>query len=105
MILQIDRADCADCADLADLVAVLPDRTPDTNFYASPRFVTHIDDYAIKALTKYYESVFPPSNTPGVAILDLCSSWVSRCKFLQNIVAYTAAQEVACFWQRFERSA
>lgn len=51
-------------------------RSPDTIFYGSPRFVTHIDDPAIRALTKYYDSVFPPSNTPGVALLDMCSSWV-----------------------------
>ncbi|KAF9614004.1 hypothetical protein IFM89_014804 [Coptis chinensis] len=52
--------------------------SPDTVFYESPRFVTHIDDPAIAALTKYYSKVFPPSNTPGVSLLDLCSSWVSH---------------------------
>ncbi|KAL5728816.1 hypothetical protein ACHQM5_001854 [Ranunculus cassubicifolius] len=54
------------------------DETPDTVFYEAPRFVTHIDDPAISALTKYYAKVFPPSNTPGVSLLDLCSSWVSH---------------------------
>ncbi|KAL9253004.1 hypothetical protein AKJ16_DCAP01802 [Drosera capensis] len=54
------------------------DESPDTLFYESPRFVTHIDDYAIAALTKYYSKVFPPSNTPGVSMLDMCSSWVSH---------------------------
>ncbi|XP_052182112.1 uncharacterized protein LOC127794879 [Diospyros lotus] len=54
------------------------DESQDTLFYESPRFVTHIDDPAISALTKYYSEVFPPSNTPGVAILDMCSSWVSH---------------------------
>ncbi|XP_057765766.1 uncharacterized protein LOC130986375 [Salvia miltiorrhiza] len=54
------------------------DESPDTLFYESPRFVTHIDDPAIAALTKYYSEVLPPSNTPGVAILDMCSSWVSH---------------------------
>ncbi|KAL3829974.1 hypothetical protein ACJIZ3_018776 [Penstemon smallii] len=54
------------------------DESPDTVFYESPRFVTHIDDPAIAALTKYYSEVFPPSNTPGVALLDMCSSWVSH---------------------------
>ena len=29
------------------------DETPDTSFYSQPRFVTHIDDGAIAALTKY----------------------------------------------------
>lgn len=51
------------------------DETPDSLFYEAPRFVTHIDDPAIAALTKYYSKVFPPSNTPGVSILDMCSSW------------------------------
>lgn len=54
------------------------DESSDSLFYQSPRFVTHIDDYAIAALTKYYSVVFPPSNTPGVSILDMCSSWVSH---------------------------
>ncbi|XP_002977620.2 uncharacterized protein LOC9639367 [Selaginella moellendorffii] len=54
------------------------DESPDTLFYSTPRFVTHIDDAAIQALTKYYATVFPPSNTPGVALLDMCSSWVSH---------------------------
>ena len=53
-------------------------RSPDSLFYDAPRFVTHIDDPAIAALTKYYSKVFPPSNTPGICILDMCSSWV-RC--------------------------
>jgi len=54
------------------------DESSDQNFYSSPRFVTHIDDPAINALTKFYASVFPPSNTPGAALLDMCSSWVSH---------------------------
>ncbi|KAK4853400.1 hypothetical protein QYF36_008636 [Acer negundo] len=54
------------------------DETSDLTFYDTPRFVTHIDDPAIAALTKYYSEVFPPSNTPGISILDMCSSWVSH---------------------------
>jgi len=54
------------------------DESPDSLFYSSPRFVTHIDDNAIKALTKFYEEVFPPSGSDNVAILDLCSSWISH---------------------------
>uniref|UniRef100_A0A453F8M8 Methyltransferase n=1 Tax=Aegilops tauschii subsp. strangulata TaxID=200361 RepID=A0A453F8M8_AEGTS len=54
------------------------DESSDTVFYSAPRFVTHIDDPAIRALTEYYSQVLPPSNTPGVAILDMCSSWVSH---------------------------
>ncbi|CAI0405807.1 unnamed protein product [Linum tenue] len=51
------------------------DESSDSVFYDAPRFVTHIDDPAIAALTKYYSEVLPPSNTPGVSILDMCSSW------------------------------
>ncbi|KAG6556353.1 hypothetical protein Mapa_002296 [Marchantia paleacea] len=54
------------------------DEAPDKVFYEYPRFVTHIDDPAIKALSQYYASVFPPSNTPGVVMLDMCSSWISH---------------------------
>ncbi|XP_042377275.1 uncharacterized protein LOC121970555 isoform X2 [Zingiber officinale] len=54
------------------------DESSDSLFYSEPRFVTHIDDMAIRALTKYYSEVFPPSNTPDVCLLDLCSSWVSH---------------------------
>ncbi|GFH28289.1 methyltransf_11 domain-containing protein, partial [Haematococcus lacustris] len=54
------------------------DEQPDTQFYSQPRFVTHIDDYAISALTKHYAQRFPPSGTPGTALLDICSSWVSH---------------------------
>ncbi|KAL6614622.1 hypothetical protein ACP70R_036892 [Stipagrostis hirtigluma subsp. patula] len=54
------------------------DESSDTLFYSVPRFVTHIDDEAIRALTEYYSEVLPPSNTPGVSILDMCSSWVSH---------------------------
>ncbi|XP_059284331.1 uncharacterized protein LOC132037744 isoform X2 [Lycium ferocissimum] len=54
------------------------DESSDTLFYEMPRFVTHIDDQAIAALTKYYSEVLPSSNSPGVAILDMCSSWVSH---------------------------
>ncbi|XP_027065845.1 uncharacterized protein [Coffea arabica] len=54
------------------------DESSDSYFYDTPRFVTHIDDPAIAALTKYYSEVLPPSNTPGVAVLDMCSSWVSH---------------------------
>jgi hypothetical protein len=50
------------------------DSKPDTNFYSSPRFVTHIDDAAIASLREYYASVLP---TKG-RILDFCSSWISH---------------------------
>eukprot|EP00850_Spirogloea_muscicola_P009465 SM000053S17422 [mRNA] locus=s53:261705:264344:- [translate_table: standard] len=54
------------------------DETADTAFYSVPRFVTHIDDYAIGALTKFYERTLPPPGPPGVAVLDMCSSWISH---------------------------
>ncbi|KXZ45829.1 hypothetical protein GPECTOR_50g623 [Gonium pectorale] len=54
------------------------DESPDTYFYSQPRFVTHIDDQAIKALTKFYGAVFPPSGGQSTAVLDICSSWVSH---------------------------
>lgn len=57
-------------------------RSSDSLFYSEPRFVTHIDDPAIAALTRYYSKVFPPSNTPGVSLLDLCSSWVGHSDFI-----------------------
>ena len=50
------------------------DSSPDTNFYTSPRFVTHIDDLAIASLRSYYATVLP---TKG-RILDFCSSWISH---------------------------
>ncbi|WP_240540156.1 methyltransferase domain-containing protein [Salinarimonas soli] len=50
------------------------DPSPDTRFYAQPRFVTHIDDAAIAAVTALYRGLFPP----GGAVLDLMSSWVSH---------------------------
>eukprot|EP00195_Chlamydomonas_chlamydogama_P002031 CAMPEP_0202919678 /NCGR_PEP_ID=MMETSP1392-20130828/76457_1 /ASSEMBLY_ACC=CAM_ASM_000868 /TAXON_ID=225041 /ORGANISM="Chlamydomonas chlamydogama, Strain SAG 11-48b" /LENGTH=299 /DNA_ID=CAMNT_0049613135 /DNA_START=129 /DNA_END=1028 /DNA_ORIENTATION=+ len=54
------------------------DEMPDTAFYSSPRFVYHIDEGAVNALTRYYGQVFPPSGKQDVAILDICSSWVSH---------------------------
>ncbi len=50
------------------------DRTPDPAFYAQPRFVTHIDDGAVAAVTQLYRDTLPPGGT----VLDLMSSWVSH---------------------------
>ena len=50
------------------------DPSSDAEFYAFPRFVTHIDDGAIAAVTQAYRESLPP----GGAILDLMSSWVSH---------------------------
>jgi len=57
------------------------DEASDALFYAEPRFVTHIDDAAIAAVTQLYREHFPP----GGAVLDLMSSWVSH---LPDDVAY-----------------
>ena len=54
------------------------DESSDLIFYSQPRFVKHIDDDAIGALTKYYAKVFPPSGSEDVALLDVCSSWISH---------------------------
>jgi SAM-dependent methyltransferase len=50
------------------------DETSDEEFYLLPRFVNHIDDHAIAAVTQLYREYFPP----GGEILDLMSSWVSH---------------------------
>ena len=50
------------------------DPTPDALFYATPRFVTHIDAGAIDAVTRLYASVLPAN---GI-VLDLMSSFVSH---------------------------
>jgi SAM-dependent methyltransferase len=57
------------------------DTSPDAAFYVEPRFVTHIDEGAIAALTALYRELFPP----GGVVLDLMSSWVSH---LPEDVAY-----------------
>jgi len=58
------------------------DPSPDAEFYAYPRFVTHIDDGAIAAVTQAYREHLPPGGT----VLDLMSSWVSH---LPDDIAYT----------------
>ncbi len=50
------------------------DPTNDDAFYQEPRFVTHIDEAAVRALTQCYAATLPMK---GVA-LDLMSSWVSH---------------------------
>lgn len=54
------------------------DESSDFLFYSQPRFVQHIDDDAIGALTKYYAEVFPESGREDTALLDVCSSWISH---------------------------
>ncbi len=73
---------------MTDDASARPDRTPafpagffrradesaDPRFYREPRFVTHIDDPTIAALTAAYRELVPP----GARVLDLMSSWVSH---------------------------
>ncbi|MGA9012036.1 MAG: methyltransferase domain-containing protein [Acetobacteraceae bacterium] len=59
------------------------DPSPDAEFYAYPRFVTHIDDGAIAAVTRVYRESLPA----GGAVLDLMSSWVSH---LPEDIAYAS---------------
>jgi len=54
------------------------DNSVDTIFYDEPRFVTHIDDGAIAALTAFYEEEFTALNKDKLDVLDLCSSWISH---------------------------
>lgn len=63
----------------ADLRRV--DETDDGRFYVMPRFVTHIDDGAIAALTDFYrEEMAHVAVRKGgdIDVLDLCSSWISH---------------------------
>ena len=50
------------------------DESPDARFYSAARKVVHIDDGAIAALGRLYESVLPA----GGRLLDLMSSWRSH---------------------------
>lgn len=49
------------------------DDRPDTEFYAFPRLVTHIDDAAIRAVGELYAELGLTGR-----VLDLMSSWVSH---------------------------
>jgi hypothetical protein len=59
------------------------DPSPDTEFYDFARFVTHIDEAAVAAVTRVYRETLPPDGM----ILDLMSSWVSH---LPPDVSYAA---------------
>ena len=50
------------------------DPTDDAVFYRPPRFVTHIDDGAVAAVTALYDEL----GVPDGRVLDLMSSWVSH---------------------------
>ncbi len=50
------------------------DDADDADFYRPPRFVTHIDDGAVAAVTGLYDELGVPTGR----VLDLMSSWVSH---------------------------
>ena len=50
------------------------DEAADVEFYRQPRFVTHVDQATIEALTEVYREVAPPDSR----VLDLMASWVSH---------------------------
>ncbi len=50
------------------------DPSPDPDFYAAPRLVTHIDDRAVDAVGALYDEL----GVPDGDVLDLMSSWVSH---------------------------
>jgi len=50
------------------------DTSPDGEFYRQPRFVQHIDQVTIDALTEWYREFLHPA----ADVLDLMSSWVSH---------------------------
>jgi len=50
------------------------DETADEDFYREPRFVAHIDQATIDALSAFYREFIPV----GSDVLDLMSSWISH---------------------------
>lgn len=55
------------------------DPSPDAEFYATPRLVTHIDDVAIAAVADLYAELgFDGYSDEPRRVLDLMSSWTSH---------------------------
>lgn len=50
------------------------DESSDSEWYAHPRFVQHIDNPAIAVLKSYHSTIIKPNHS----VLDICSSWVSH---------------------------
>jgi SAM-dependent methyltransferase len=50
------------------------DPSDDADFYAAPRFVTHIDAGAVRAVSALYDELAVPDGR----VLDLMASWVSH---------------------------
>ena len=69
------------CMDEEDSITAMPthwferaDESADETFYQTPRFVAHIDQATIDALTTFYMEFIPTAST----VLDLMSSWISH---------------------------
>ena len=60
--------------ELPEYLFARQDESNDEDFYSTPRFVTHIDDATIDALTQYYREILKPEHE----VLDLMSSWISH---------------------------
>ena len=69
------------------------DSTPDSNFYTEPRFVEHVDQNAVRAMTDYISN---QAIQDSDSILDLCSSWTSHIdtKAKMNLVAGLGMNEI-----------
>ncbi len=63
-----------DVPELPDHAFRKSDARDDALFYAPARLVTHIDEEATAALTRFYREALPEQ----AAVLDLMSSWVSH---------------------------
>jgi SAM-dependent methyltransferase len=50
------------------------DPRDDADFYAAPRFVTHIDEGAVRAVCELYDEL----GVPDGRVLDLMGSWISH---------------------------
>jgi SAM-dependent methyltransferase len=73
------------------------DEAPDADFYREPRFVTHLDDVTIAALTQVYRELIPA----GSRVLDLMSSWISH---LPSDVRYTRIAGLGMNREELERN-
>lgn len=76
------------------------DEAIDTSFYSQPRFVTHIDDAAISALTDFYAEKF----TSDASMLDICSSWISHYPSMsfKSVVHNSSIRILLILWFRSE---
>ncbi|MEM8767826.1 MAG: methyltransferase type 11, partial [Pseudomonadota bacterium] len=80
-----DQQPEANAAQIPDHWFSRADESPDERFYEEPRFVAHIDQATIDALTAFYRDFLPA----GASLLDLMSSWISH---LPQDVSYRSVQ-------------